>query len=296
MQFSRFTQRAGQVVGAMLVAAGILAGVGARGAAADTFGTPQMLSVTPLSASELQVSFRDNSDSEIEFDVKYHRAQDAATPYTGHWVDWVPAKGGRGGIVTHTIDRLQISTEYCVSVQAWKSDGGLVRSGISNQICALTAYPLPAPTPAPRPTPRPVVIADQVSDRVCFTCEILAASAVATPPVATPAPRVTDWILADDLCYVCALTARPAAPTEFAARVTAGKTFLSWDDNASSETRYELRISLVGQNRTTLRTLPADATDYTVNVGPDMGGTVRYELKACNDNGCSAAATLTVQQ
>lgn len=79
--------------------------------------------------------------------------------------------------------------------------------------------------------------------------------------------------------------APPAAPTALKAVAGKGRITLTWTDNSTDETRFEIYRAAPAATYT----VGANVTTY-VNTGLTKGVTYSYTVKACNANGCSAAS------
>jgi fibronectin type 3 domain-containing protein len=80
---------------------------------------------------------------------------------------------------------------------------------------------------------------------------------------------------------VIAPTGGVNAPTNLAASVGSGQVNLSWTDNATNETLYEVTRSTDGVTWTTLATLPGDSTSYA-DASVLAGTTYYYRVRAGN--------------
>ncbi len=86
----------------------------------------------------------------------------------------------------------------------------------------------------------------------------------------------------------------PASPTGFIAQTSLTTVRLSWIDNATDETSYEVRRGAAGSTqRALIATLGANATAFTDSPGPDL--VLDYSVAACNAAGCSAPAVVTTR-
>ena len=118
-----------------------------------------------------------------------------------------------------------------------------------------------------------------------------------SPTSITPNPATN---LSRDVGYVdsqkVALVVPPAAPRNLWGEPTISKTRIAigWGD-VSSEDRYELRASNEDSGLFYTKTLPAGATTYVDEIGLYQTGAFVYELKACNQNGCSDPVTVVVR-
>lgn len=89
---------------------------------------------------------------------------------------------------------------------------------------------------------------------------------------------------------VTVVTPLPATPTSLAAQSSVTTIRLTWVDNATDETSYEVHRGIAGSTqRIRVATLGPDVTSYTESApGPDL--VLEYVVLACNSSGCSASA------
>lgn len=79
----------------------------------------------------------------------------------------------------------------------------------------------------------------------------------------------------------------PDAPSGLTANLTPGGVGLSWTDNSTSETRFEIERRMAGGGTGTIIASPgADVQQYVDLSAPDAA--LEYRVRACNANGCSA--------
>lgn len=87
-------------------------------------------------------------------------------------------------------------------------------------------------------------------------------------------------------------TPPPAAPSNLAATVAGAVVTLTWRDNSSDETRFEVRRG-TGAQLASIATLPANTSRYVDQTAP-ADQTLTYDVQACNATGCSSSQTTTV--
>ena len=124
------------------------------------------------------------------------------------------------------------------------------------------ATPTPAPTPTPIPTPTPTPTP----------------TLTPTPtPTATPTPTPGQ---------------PPAAPTNLVATaISSSQIALSWTDNSTTETGFQIARSNNGVNFIQIATVGANVTSYTNN-GLTAGTTYYYRVRASNSSGNSAVSNV----
>lgn len=100
--------------------------------------------------------------------------------------------------------------------------------------------------------------------------------------------------LIDNLTLQSVLTP-PAMPTNFTGTATKGyvsgaqSMTLNWQDNASNETRYEIRYAKLYGVGVKYAILPANSTTFTLN-GLNYRDYYTFWVQACNSAGCSGYA------
>lgn len=194
MNLARAVRRAAVATTGALAVAALGATALVSRVAADAPSTPIPLYAEPLSDSSIRLYFRDMADDERAFDVVYYERY---VPGARRWVDTnVPAVPGTGTTAFYDVTRLKLGTEYCFFMRAWNTSEGIALSGDSGEVCAMTAYPLPAappPTPTPKPTPKPVTAttATDPGVRVSPTPKPVTATTVRDPGtrVVQPTPK-----------------------------------------------------------------------------------------------------------
>ena len=252
---------------------------------------PTGVAATPLTTSQVRVSWTDASPNESGFQV--YRSGTAngvfalvttTGPNVSSWVDT-----GRS-----------VSTPYCYKVRAFR---GGTTSDFSTVSCATTLTPPPPPPNAPYSVyAEPVDSAtirltwwDGSSNEDGFRIERSIANSTTWTVVGTVAANVVSFTRADVLaeqgvCYRviafnvsgesppygqnCAVP--PAAPTNFTLNVTApGEIELSWTDNSAAETAYEVWITYgspccygcdAGMYEYMIASLPPNTTRYRTNL------------------------------
>jgi hypothetical protein len=165
---TRLVRNVVRAAGGFVAAAGLLmAGSGMHPHAASAIdydlGAPTLLSVS-LDAPDALVSFRDNSNQEIGYNIY-------ASNMSNHDLDRrVQTTGvpGQGRVKTATVDGLQANSRYCFLAAAIGSDG-ITDSANSNEICAdppASATPSTALDPGPPPSP----VTTRAGDASCLVC------------------------------------------------------------------------------------------------------------------------------
>lgn len=85
----------------------------------------------------------------------------------------------------------------------------------------------------------------------------------------------------------------PATPTDIKfTSVTQSQITLSWRDNSSLETKYEIWRAVFSSDLHYWVTLPADSTSYT-DTGLEPLTTYSYMIKACNNYDCSESEVIS---
>ncbi len=85
----------------------------------------------------------------------------------------------------------------------------------------------------------------------------------------------------------------PAAPTDLAfVSVTKSQITLSWRDNSSTETRYEIWKAVASSELHLWATLPPDTTSYT-DMAIESGTTYSYMVRVVNNDGHSDSNTVS---
>lgn len=84
----------------------------------------------------------------------------------------------------------------------------------------------------------------------------------------------------------------PATPTSLAAQPSGTTVRLTWVDNATDETSYEVYRGPAGSTqRVRIAILGPNTTAYTENAGVDLE--LAYSVRACNAAGCAESAVVT---
>jgi len=267
---------------------------------------PSGLAATAVSASQINLSWTDNAGNETGFELE--RSTDGNT--FGKIAD-LPAN-----TTSFQNTGLNANTRYVYRLRAVNGGGA---SAYSNTAEATTAD-LPPAAPA-RLTAQAVSFsqvnlswADQSGNEAGFQVERGSAAGGAFIKIADLPANTTSYSDgglngSTQYCYriravngigasgytevVCVTTPAPpvpppAAPSNLAATaVSASQINLSWTDNATTETGFELERSLDGTSFTKVADLAANATSFQ-NTGLAPNTRYTYRLRAVNGGGASA--------
>jgi hypothetical protein len=324
------------VLSAVLVAAAcqasevlnVLPGNALTANARGGFQPPTNVTATPLSFSQVRVTWTDVSPNEAGFQVFRSATTGAAVVYTS------------GPNVTSWTDSgLTASTSYCYKVRAFRENGSnQTYSDYSAFSCVITPAPPPPPPPPPAPPGAPDQVyaepVDSVTIRLTwrdgssnedgFRVERSVANGTTWTTVGTVAPNVLSFTQNDPLaeqgvCYRviafnvvgdsppdypnCAVP--PAAPTNFGLTVTApGEIELSWTDNSSVESHYEVWVAYgdpccvicnaAGWYEYPIAALPANTTRFRTMLESTACQTIYVYVAASVDWSMRTTETLAV--
>ena len=276
-----------------------------------TVAAPSNVVASPLSASEVNVTWLDNSSNETGFEV--WRAQGGPGGPFGQLV----ATGAN--TTAHHDAGLAESTQYCYQVRSFRAyDGKKSYSAFSAAACATTPAPPPPPPGVPtapsglNPTPTNswmvrVTWIDNATNEDGFWVQRSATNTGSWEGVIglmyPDATGTTDFGRASEreVCYrVIAFNAQgnstpsnvdcttpPASPTNLTATAVDSRTVdLSWADNSGAEDGYEVLRSTDGMSFGTVASLPANSANYR-DAGVSENMTYSYIVRARKDGGFS---------
>jgi fibronectin type 3 domain-containing protein len=231
---------------------------------AGTPAAPTNLLATAISSSQIALSWTDHSTIESGFQI--YRSRNGVT---FGLLATVPAN-----VTTHTDNGLAPITTYYYRVQAYNSRGN---SALSNVTSAKT---LPGSTPTPTPPLTPTPTATPTSTPGFTPTPTPTLTPVPTPtmtPTATPTPTPGQT---------------PAAPTNLlAAAISSSQIALSWTDNSTNETGFQIQRSNDGMDFALVATVNANVTTYT-DGALTAGTTYYYQLRAYNSRGGSGLSNM----
>jgi hypothetical protein len=121
----------GRLAAGLLVAAGLLAGVGVRAADAAPWA-PELLAVEPVSPTSIRLTYKDRAVEEWGFQIVYGRgmAMNQRIEINHGWEDM-------GRTAQHTVEGLQPQTEYCFKMEAWAFESGPLGIGGRTKVWSL---------------------------------------------------------------------------------------------------------------------------------------------------------------
>lgn len=267
-------------------------------AAAST--TPYNLAATAVSPTTITLAWQDNSTRESGFEI--HRS----TAGPGGPFSLI---GVAGADVTNDIDTsVPPSTAYCYRVRAFRSVGRKTSyENFSNIACAKTPAPPPSNVNATPASSSEIDISwtDNASTEDSFRLERSASADGPWAVAAVLTPNQTSYRDADrtseqQICYrVLAFNAEgesgpsnvdctvpPRSPTNLIAAPGDQGVVLTWVDNSSVETGYELQRSGDGETFYAVAVLPANSTSFHDAVF-FSNATQWYRIRATRDGGFS---------
>src|SRR2546426_670049 len=241
---------------------------------------PSDAGAAPVSASQINVSWTDNTPNETGFEV--HRS---TTGPDGTYEALSPPTAAN--VTTYSDMGLTASTQYCYKVRSLRTTvPKTTYTAFSNVTCATTFGPPAAPSNANATPPFSnavdVTWTDNSGTEGGFRLDSAATAEGPWNPVATTGPNVTsyrDWSRASEqqVCYrVIAFnaygdsgpsnvdcTAPPAAPSGLTATGTPDRAIdLAWVDNSKVEDGYEVHRAGADLVWSVIASLPVDAKSY----------------------------------
>jgi transcriptional regulator CtsR len=279
---------------------------------------PSSLAATPVSSSQINLTWLDNSGDETGFKIERKTGSGSYSQ-----IATVAA-----GVTGYSNSRLSASTTYCYRVRAYKST---LNSDYSGEASATT---LPPPPPAPSPnspasgstvptlTPRlqwnasndAVVYSVQVSISYRFTTFVSYVTDMTDPifdiPEGTLAwNTVYYWRVNVSNSYGStsgwsgyryfrtAVGPPPEAPSGLIGdAVSSSQVSLTWQDNSSDETGFKIERKTGSGSYIQIATVGADVTSYT-NAGLSPATDYSYRVRAyrgtLNSDYCQEARTTT---
>jgi serine protease AprX len=219
---------------------------------------PTNLVATPISSSQISLSWTDNSNNESGFQIQ--RSSDGAT------FGLIATLGAN--VTTYTDNGRTAGTTYYYRVRAFNSRGNSALSNVASATTLSSSTPTPTPTPGLTPTPTPT-----------STPNPTATPTPASTPTPTPTPTATP-------------NQPPAAPTNLvAAAISSSQISLSWTDNSNNESGFQIQRSSDGLNFSLIATVGANVTTST-DGGRTAGTTYYYRVRAFNSRGNSAVSNV----
>jgi hypothetical protein len=141
MDVSHFSRTIVRTTAALLTAAGLLAGLGAHGAAADGApSAPRLRSVEATSPTKIMVRWDDTSETEDGFRINFYQ-----NGSFGGYINSYTKVAGHGGLGVFEVYALQPNTAYCIGVKAYTGTGDNGASMFSPESTRLCATTLPTP-------------------------------------------------------------------------------------------------------------------------------------------------------
>lgn len=275
-----------------------------------SLGPPSELTATAVSASRVDVAWKDNASRETGFQLRRST--------TGPTGTFTVLKTTGPDVTTHADEGLTASTQYCYKVRAFTTDNGYTQySSFSNTACATTEAAPPPPGPkAPSgvdatPTASDAVVVswvDNSDNEEWFRVEYAESGSGSWTFIGTLLRSgYTSYTLRRvptevQRCYrVIALNAQgqsapsnidcatpPAAPSGLAAVLADGPAVdLVWRDNSSAEDGYEVRRGSPSVAWGTVANLPPNTTSYR-DVSVTIDNSYYYEVRAKKDGGHSS--------
>jgi len=272
---------------------------------------PSDLSATAVSASQINLSWTDNSDNEDGFKVE--RSLDGST--------WTQIATVGANVTTYQNTGLSCSTIYYYRVSAYNAGGD---SDYSNTAYATTYGCAPTPPTAPSDLSATAASASQINlswtdnsgDEDGFRVERWDGSSwVEIATVGVDSTAYQDANLACNTTYYYRVRAYnaggnsaysntawattdacpplpPAAPSDLSATAaSASQINLSWTDNSGDEDGFKVERSLDGSTWTQVAAVGTNVTFYQ-DVSLTCGTTYYYRVKAYNEGGDSDYSNL----
>ncbi len=158
------------------------------------------------------------------------------------------------------------------------------------------AAPTPTPTPATTPTPTPVATPTPTQTPATTATPTPTPAPTPTPtPIETPTPAPTPTptpTFTPTATPTPTPTQTPAAPTNLlATAISSSQITLSWTDNSSNESGFQIQRSSDGVSFVLIATVGINVTTYTDN-GRTAATTYYYRVRAFNSRGNSAVSNV----
>ncbi len=271
---------------------------------------PTTLVATAVSSSQINLNWTDNATNETGFELE--RSTDGT--------NFTKIADLRPDITTYQNTGLNPATRYFYRVRAVNQGGQSAYSNVANATTADVVPNAPARLTAQTTSFSAIVLnwADLSNNEAGFQIERAGSSTGTFTKIADVGANATTFTDAGltgstQYCYrvralnavgasaysdvVCATTPAapvppPAAPTALVATAVSSATInLSWTDNATTETGYEIERSTDGINFVKIADVPANATTYQ-STGLNPATRYFYRVRAVNQGGGSAYSNI----
>jgi hypothetical protein len=261
---------------------------------------PSALAATPVRSGRVNLAWQDNSVDETSFRIEY---REAPSSY------WYELTSVAANTTAHAHTGLYAGITYIYRMRSCNASGC---SDASPEVQATVLGPL-APTSLVATTPSSGRVSlawqDNSADETSFQLQYRSATSTYWSVLRNLAPDTrsfahTDLHAGDSYVYrvracnasgcsedsneITATVTGPAAPSSLAATSPAsGRISVSWQDNSSEETSFQLQArSATSSYWSLVQNLPADTRTY-LHANLQAGDSYVYRVRACNDAGCS---------
>jgi Fibronectin type III domain len=272
---------------------------------------PSTLTATAVSATRIEIAWRDNATRETGFQVQ------RSTTGGGGSFSVLTTVGSN--VTSYGNDGLGQATQYCYRVRAVRTNGGSASySAFSNTACGTTLASSPPPPPPPGPNAPSGVVVSPFQNRITITWVdnsdneewfVIESSPAASGPWTLVTTLQANQTSTFDMgvpseqqrCYrviafraqvasapsSVACTTLPAIPSGLTAVGTDGPSVnLTWSDNSSAEDGYQVQRGSGNGSYSPIAELPANTTTYS-DPTVSNGETYAYFVRAKKDGGFS---------